>query len=200
MPTLCHNLKMFYSRLTPPKTILLPQISLYEITACACLEQVASLRSARQAHADATELDSLYSENESASKGDAAATPLAVMRPFFDLRFFIFKPCITLIFIQFTFRSLLIVSAETSPIYSPSFQQEKSSKSSNFLSSIPIGAATSLSIISDMKNCGSPFEYTSFSPVFSRYLIIYCIISPRSSFELIATKSLLPKRELKSMF
>ena len=90
MPTLCHNLKMFYSRLTPPKTILLPQISLYEITACACLEQVASLRSARQAHADATELDSLYSENESASKGDAAATPLAVMRPFFDLRFYHF--------------------------------------------------------------------------------------------------------------
>lgn len=24
MPTLCHNLKIFYSRLTPPKTILLP--------------------------------------------------------------------------------------------------------------------------------------------------------------------------------
>ena len=67
-----------------------PPISLYEITACACLEQVASLRSARQAHADATELDSLYSENESASKGDAAATPLAVMRPFFDLRVFHF--------------------------------------------------------------------------------------------------------------
>lgn len=78
--------------------------------------------------------------------------------------FFIFKPCITLIYHQFTFRSLLIVSAETSPIYSPSFQQEKSSKRSNFLSSIPIGAATSLSIISDMKNCGSPFEYTSFPP------------------------------------
>lgn len=39
-----------------------PQISHYEITACACLEQVASLRSARQAHADATELDSLYSK------------------------------------------------------------------------------------------------------------------------------------------
>ena len=62
----------------------------FEILACACLEQVASLRSARQAHADATELDSLYSENESASKGDAAATPLAVMRPFFDMRFFHF--------------------------------------------------------------------------------------------------------------
>ena len=60
------------------------------IKLCCSLEQVASLRSARQAHADATELDSLYSENESASKGDAAATPLAVMRPFFDMRFFHF--------------------------------------------------------------------------------------------------------------
>lgn len=89
MPTLVIFEKIF-TFFTLPKTILLPPISLYEITACACLEQVASLRSARQAHADATELDSLYSENESASKGDAAATPLAVMRPFFDLRFFHF--------------------------------------------------------------------------------------------------------------
>ena len=67
-----------------------PKFPLMRLRRVLVFEQVASLRSARQAHADATELDSLYSENESASKGDAAATPLAVMRPFFDLRVFHF--------------------------------------------------------------------------------------------------------------
>ena len=46
------------------KPFFSPPISLYEITACACLEQVASLRSARQAHATRTKLTKLYSENK----------------------------------------------------------------------------------------------------------------------------------------
>ena len=65
------------------------------IKLCCSLEQVASLRSARQAHADATELDSLYSENGSVTKAVFAANPLGESPLFFVYGIFRFLSVFT---------------------------------------------------------------------------------------------------------
>lgn len=55
----------------------------------------------------------------------------------------------------------------------------------------------SSSIISEIKNCGSPLEYTIFSPVFSIYLVRYAIDSPSIALLSISSKSDLPNLSLK---
>ena len=104
---------------------------------------------------------------------------------------------LTAIYFQFDLRSRLIAASFTAPRYSPSSQQPKSSKSNNFLSSKPIVVTTSSSMISDMKYCGKPREYTIFSPLFSIYFIMYANASPKRLLSSIFSKSDLQKFSLK---
>ena len=59
---------------------------------------------------------------------------------------------------QFAFGICRITSLLTAPMSTPSSQHRKSSYSSSFLSSSPNGQTTSSSIMSEIKNCGSPLE------------------------------------------
>ncbi len=126
--------------------------------ACACLEQVARCRSPDK-HTPNQLTDRLTKRKTSLYGRGICAKPLANCHALSVKIIFVFNDVSYPLYNrQLHFRIRFITAALTSPIYSPSSQHTKLSNNNNFLSSIPIVHTISSSIISDIKNCGSPFE------------------------------------------